>query len=401
MLQPEPNTANSSKQSHSSHRATTLGSLERHFLLSALDLHRPLCRAGSRDLSWPALIAGASEANVLPTLADRVLASAGTEVDADTLETLRDALRETAVYNTRLLAELARCSSILSAAGIEHVTLKGAVLLVQHYPRTSMRHTVDLDVLVDPARFEESITLLRAAGYTDDAYYATTLVGDGRSLAAATPPTRWHAYPPLTSPSGVAVDVHYRVPASFFDNAGGFHGLLERSQPVMVHGVSVHMCSCIDLARHLCEHFAVQHHAHPHDAARLLCDLRAMFPDDPPWRELQIGSFSQRASVSLVKRLYEAVFSDSQAPVSRLLRRMTVADSLLSPLLAELSHLRGHAARFSYNLRNRPAYALRTVIPTRAYMAQQYNLDPRSPWIYPRYVTRLFATPLRPLWRRR
>jgi hypothetical protein len=192
--------------------------------------------------------------------------------------------------------------------------------------------------------------------------------------------------------------LHHRIPASFYEAAGGFRGLLARAQPVALHGVIAPMCSARDLALHLCEHFAFQHHADPADAPKLLCDLRAMFPAGPPWAELQAGAVRQRASVALARLLYEAAFARAGGPFADALRRVAASDPPAAKLLAELSHLRGHLSRLAYNVAQRPGYALRTVFPTRAYMAQHHRIDPSSPRIYALYTSRLFTTLLRPLW---
>jgi hypothetical protein len=381
-----------------SHR---LGPDERTFLLSVLDPRStgPLTRAASLD--WPALLAVASAANYISLLADRTL-STSSDLDAATRETLRSALEQTATHNTRILAELARSSALLQSAGIEHVALKGAVLLARHYPRITTRHTVDLDLLVDPKRFELAERTLRSAGYVDDPHYARTLVGDGTSLAQAWP-ERAHTCPPLKGPSGVTLDLHHRVPISDFESSGGFAGWLARSQRASVQGVQVPLCGPHDLTAHLCEHFVLQHHADPADAPRLLCDLRVLAVPAPDWTALRRGSASRRFAVLAVQRLYDAAFNAGAArdPLTVLLQRIAIAEPSVAVPLAELSHLIGHASRLSFNVRNRPSYALRSVFPTRKYMAQQYGIDPRSPRIYPLYVKRLFTKPLAPLLRKR
>jgi hypothetical protein len=78
-----------------------------------------------------------------------------------------------------------------------------------------------------------------------------------------------------------------------------------------------------------------------------------------------------------------------------LLRRVAIADPGITPVLSQLAHLRGHASRLAFNVRTRPRYALRTLFPTREYMAQHHHVDADSPHIYRLYVERLLTT----LWR--
>jgi hypothetical protein len=340
---------------------------------------------------------------LLPTLAHHVLrADAPRPTPAATTQVLREALQRTAVYNTKLLVELARVSALLRAAAIEHVALKGAALLLRHYPTLAARHTVDLDLLVDPARFTAAEAALRAHGFVDDPHYTHTLVGDGTSLAEAWP-SRAHACPPLRSPSGVNVDLHHRVPVSTFAADGGFAAWRARAIAHELHGVRVPLCSDDDLALHLCEHFVLQHHADPDDAPRLLCDLRALYARaSPPWHSLRAGSLRRLASVELTRQLYDATFTPSaHHPLTPWLQRVATGDARATLALAELSHLRSHTERLTFNVLHRPGYALRTVFPTREYMARRYGVEPASPRLYPLYVTRLLGLPFAPLRRRR
>jgi hypothetical protein len=320
--------------------------------------------------------------------------------DADARAALRASIEQTAVHNTRTLAELARATAILRAAGIASVAMKGAALLTRHYPRPGMRYTYDFDLLVDPERIDEAVARLRAAGYGDSPI-GPRLGVDGRPIAE-TALWRFHATPPLAAPSGVNVDLHHAAPTSGFAAAGGFRGWLARAEPVQVHGETVSICGADDLAVHLCEHFALQHFANPVNTPRLLCDLRAVFPSEVPWARLLAGPRAQRAAVSVARALYEAAFvrRDARDPWTLFLQRLAVSDSALTPVFAEISNLSEHAATLYHDLTGSEGLVLRRWFPARAYIAHRYGVDPRSRRIYGLYATRIWTAALRPFVRR-
>ncbi|HEX7481028.1 MAG TPA: hypothetical protein VF331_24710 [Polyangiales bacterium] len=85
-----------------------LGDAEQRVLLAVLDVRGDRPIPWTDALDWPALIRTARRGQILPTLAQRAFAQGVTIADTRARDELRDCLHETAVYNTRLLAELAR-----------------------------------------------------------------------------------------------------------------------------------------------------------------------------------------------------------------------------------------------------------------------------------------------------
>ncbi len=370
-------------------RMPTLGPAERRVLLAALDVRVTAPMSSTGELDWATVIEVARAGKVLALLAHRA-AIDHVALDGALHEQVREALHESAVYNTRLLAELAQCVRVLDHAGIEHVALKGAALMSRHYPMLALREVVDLDLLIDPAHFEAGLAALRAAGF-GDADHTAAKTFDGHTYADALNAPHWHASAPLVGAGGVQIDLHRRMPTTAYEARGGFRGVHERSERIDVHGVSVRVGHPIDLALHACEHYALQNHGDPANAPRLMCDLRVLFPEQPRWSVLEQGPRGQRIAVAIAKRLYDAAFADAARidPWTILLQRVAIGDPSIATWLAELSQLGGYLARFSADLIERPAFALRKVAPSRSYMAEHYGLDPRSPRIYPLYVKRL------------
>jgi hypothetical protein len=169
---------------------------------------------------------------------------------------------------------------------------------------------------------------------------------------------------------------------------------------VLMNGVEVPTCGDDDLALHLCEHFALQNHGDPLDVPRLLCDLRALYPSQPPWARLIAGARPRsKAALWLVRALYDAAFDASASPPAhvRLLQRVAVADPAIGHVLAELAALRGYGARWATDIVHRPAFALAKLLPARAYMTERFGVDPRAPRLYALYARRLAAVVLPPL----
>jgi hypothetical protein len=85
-------------------------------------------------------------------------------------EAVRVGLRQRVERNTHqallLAAELARLVRRFEQAGIRVIPLKGPVLAVQLYGDLALRHAGDLDLLVDPQRFDEAEQIALELGYT-------------------------------------------------------------------------------------------------------------------------------------------------------------------------------------------------------------------------------------------
>jgi hypothetical protein len=334
----------------------------------------------------------------LPILAAKVL-RAELSLPVEVREVLRSELEATAVRNTRLLAELASLSNTLCALGIGHVALKGAALMARVYPSPALRHAIDLDVLIDPERLDDARRALYAIGYGEPDY-TQRLSFDGQSWARALDSAHLHAATPLQAPSGVLVDLHRRVPKVGFEASGGFAGVCWRAVVVPLHGARVSTASDVDLARHLCAHFALQDHADPLAVPRLLCDLSALFDGQPPWARLASGTGPlMRAVLASVRVLHDSAFHAAPTPAAhtRVLQRIAVADPQVSQGLSQLAALRGKAARLLADLAHRPAFAGAKLVPARAYMVERFGVDRSSTRIYALYARRLAAAVLPPL----
>jgi hypothetical protein len=119
---------------------------------------RPSLSAGD----WARVVALARAQRVLPCL-EPALGPAGLKLPC-ALAPARETRRAWQMRALALQAEALRVHTLLHAAGIAHVFLKGIVLAALAYPDPSMRQMRDLDVLVRPEDLARARALLAEAG---------------------------------------------------------------------------------------------------------------------------------------------------------------------------------------------------------------------------------------------
>jgi hypothetical protein len=99
----------------------------------------------------------------------------------------------------RTSVALRSIGSVLDELECPWLVLKGRALAEQFYPRSDMRHAVDIDVLVSPQQFADAIAALQVADWN--------LVDRNWPLAAATVPAELR----LVSRAGLVLDLHWHV----------------------------------------------------------------------------------------------------------------------------------------------------------------------------------------------
>ena len=146
-----------------------------------------------------------------------------------------------------LVEETHRAVHILTHAGIRCAVVKGVVLAETIYPRPDLRKSLDVDVLVEPARFAVAVRALEGAGYR--------LLERNWSLMKQLVPRAVR----LLSPNGALVDLQWSLMP---DAAMRYEGnaattLLDRARPVRIREVQVPTLDVADTFIHVCVH-AVQ-----------------------------------------------------------------------------------------------------------------------------------------------
>ena len=105
------------------------------------------------------------------------------------------------------VSQLSTLVHALRTSGIEPVALKGPLLSAWLYGDLGMRRFADLDLLVTRGERERALQVLCTAGYT---------LRDGMSVATARVVYAGTGAWPLSHPTGLAVDLHWRTQAAGF-----------------------------------------------------------------------------------------------------------------------------------------------------------------------------------------
>ncbi len=100
--------------------------------------------------------------------------------------------------NKEILSQIKDIEKSLQRVSIQQLLLKGAAVLSEDlYPDIGMRMMNDIDIMIEPQRFDEGLKLLKESGYEEF----------GRDLG------RWHHHTPRMSKDGypAALEPHFRV----------------------------------------------------------------------------------------------------------------------------------------------------------------------------------------------
>ncbi len=203
-----------------------------------------IATAASRVDDWTAVAARAEIEGVAPVLY-RHLEHAGCGVHADGLKSLRAlSVRHRHATGIRI-AEFARLSTALAAAGIDSAALKGVALAGLIYPRPALRPMRDIDFLVRPGQAQLARGILEDHGYQFEAGQPSRFM-------------RYHHHLPnarkLVDGLTVSIEIHTRA------NSGDTPGRLtldrldEPLQPVTTEAGSYHALGHRDMLNQLCRH---------------------------------------------------------------------------------------------------------------------------------------------------
>lgn len=122
---------------------------------------RELCRQVTDWAGFLALV----DRHRLPALAHANLAGLSQEVPGNVLEALQQRSRRTKIESLKLTTELVRLAKKFEAASIPVLPLKGQLLSFQLYGDPAVRHSRDLDLLVQFVDLKGAQELLIAEGY--------------------------------------------------------------------------------------------------------------------------------------------------------------------------------------------------------------------------------------------
>ena len=363
-----------------------LPAVERRFLLGALfhgalDVPR-LRQLAAGPVDWAALVAAAEAGFVGALLFDSIHAAglAGA-VPAPLLARLRATAARVATRNAAHRRAAGRAAELLLAGGVGSLLLKGTGLAV-HAPRYfAVRYQNDVDLLVERAHLDQAGRLLLAGGFAPAPAFAGLVGLDGRPpLGAGSLHATGHHLPPLLSPEGSTLELHFEPPGRLPRRAvealraevAVAPGYLRTSAPDALLGL-------------LCAHVHVHHGDQADFLLRHVADVVALE---------QAGGSLERArrdfgsAVDASRRLVEETRSAAEGTARRPGR---LEASLASPAWSP----RALASAWRRAFRSRRWLlqdgGLEALLPSPRFMAQRYGLDEHSPLLPLAYPWRMLA----------
>jgi hypothetical protein len=171
--------------------------------------------------------------------------------------------------NLAFAAECLRLDRLLEQAGLDRLFLKGVTLNMLAYDTLALKQAVDIDLLVDPARYRAAAETLVAAGY------ACFIPGPDPDLDAIVAWAKAHKHSNWTSPGGVHLEMH----SLLVDNPILLPGIgvgSPRQTVEIMPGRSLPTLGPDELFAYLCAHGA----AHGWARLKWLADVAALLSDE-------------------------------------------------------------------------------------------------------------------------
>ena len=353
-------------------------------------------RALSGD-AWSEWVRMAIRAGVGPLLYQRLqdhgLADA---VPAQVMRRLERRYERNAVRVLRILAELNKLARRVQDARIPLIVLKGVHLAVAAYDNIALREMNDLDLLVrrrDLAKVAQALTEL---GYVSAGPFTIE------------PDLRWewkwglHHLPRFMKEGAPGIDVHWSITPPEEPYSIASDELWERAVPLHLAGVDLLGLAAEDLILHLAMHTSYQHDFVM--GLRPSCDLAALLRrhgEAIRWEDVgeRAGRWGWQRGVYLALRLAQellgaavpdAVLADLQPPdfapgvLAAAKGQVFAKSEVAAEMPSGLTQLTASSGR-----REKAATLLRSVFPTRAFLAKVYGVPVASPRLYLYYPVRL------------
>ncbi len=199
--------------------------------------------AAAAVADWDAELDQAVRHGIAPLLYWGVNQACPEAVPPAALDRLHTYFRASAGRSLQLTGELLKLVLLFERAGIQVVPFKGPAAAWSLYETPALREMSDLDLLVRPADAPRAADLLVASGCRPVYSIDRRFFRSGREL-------------PLTSPTGVAIDLHWSLAPSHFCHGLDMDGIWTRLAPVQVAGRAVPTLGNEDLLIFLCIHGA-------------------------------------------------------------------------------------------------------------------------------------------------
>ncbi len=353
--------------------------------------------AACGDEDWQAILRMVEQHRLKPLLHWRLTHErAHVVVPQVVRDDLRAAFRRATLRSLTLQGDLLQIHSVLAACGVAHIVLKGPFLALHAYPHLALRPMRDLDVLVPRAEVLDAYDRLLANGCRRAPQYP----GDPLSFLES----KKHL-PPVLAPSGkILLELHARLvkPEEVGQAAADSldeHAVWSRRIEMPGAAPSIAFMAPTDLLLHLIVHAAYDHRFD--NGPLVLSDLAYLlerFPIDWPlfWTLAARGEWTK--GCRLLLRMTDMFYTVSGAVRSA--GGFTAAGADLDEMAeaAALLSLRDVESRIDEQTLGAMELAsgwwgklrmlLDKVFPSRARIAAQFPVDPRSPAVLLGYVRR-------------
>ncbi|HEV2708085.1 MAG TPA: nucleotidyltransferase family protein, partial [Pyrinomonadaceae bacterium] len=202
-------------------------------------------KLASLKLDWEYLLRAAYRHALTALLYHQLNRHAPERVPPHYLSELKRRFQANAARNLFLTKELCRILRRFTSEGVPVVPYKGPALAVAAYGNLSLRHFIDLDILVPKREVLRAKELLLASGYRlepplTDAQQRVVL--------------RTQHNLPFVSDQRLVVELHWEVAAKKFSDALDAEGMWERLQKVTLAGETVEALAPEDALPALCVH---------------------------------------------------------------------------------------------------------------------------------------------------
>ncbi len=246
------------------------------FRLMLLCLRWPLAAAGLDSIArqaedvadWPHLLAVTRRHRVV-ALVWRALKRSGCAVPPDVAAAFQHSANSAARQAMQLSVESIRLSQLLKKSGVDAVFLKGITVTLLAYGDPALRHAKDIDLLVPPSAIDETVLLLREAGYIPT-FDLESVPHERRALWSRYTKSMDWVHPA----NGVLLELHWRL-----TDAPLLHDVADASARQIVPitaGRSIETLDHDHLLAYLCVHGA----AHGWMRLKWLADVYALLPHD-------------------------------------------------------------------------------------------------------------------------
>lgn len=275
-------------------------------------------------VDWPGVVAQAGSHLVTPMMAPALVDHADAPSDARDYFAAVQTL--TAQRSDLLHTQIGKVTSVLRGAGVQPVLLKGAADLAQGLYRTrGVRLMVDIDVLVDGAKMEQTRDALSVCGYRQlgqprerRPFVSDTASERPNGLAPVHEPR--HDLPFFHEDTGVQVELHRALSFPAFAALLPANDALRRATPVSANGMQFSVLAPTDRIVHHIVH-AQLHHQFAKSAIvdlRRLVDLAILldaFGREIDWKDVEVRfAVNGHADVLADYLAYLAVLLNCHAP---------------------------------------------------------------------------------------